>query len=87
MASKEEDRKFILDWLEVYRDLPALWKVKSKQYGDRNKKNAAYDILLSKYQEKYPQATRKDVKKKITPFKPQRCFQLLSITKLLINVH
>jgi len=31
---------------------------------DRNKKNHAYDILLKKYQERFPTATLDDVKKK-----------------------
>jgi hypothetical protein len=47
--SKEEERKFLLECIEVYRNLPALWKVKSKEYSDRNKKDAAYGTLLAKY--------------------------------------
>ena len=39
--------------------------VKSKEYNDRNKKNAAYEILLAKYRERYPEATKEDAKKKI----------------------
>ena len=64
-VSKLEDRNFILDWIESYRELPALWKVDSKEYRDRNQKNVAYDVLLAKYQEKYPAATKEDVKRKI----------------------
>ena len=62
---KQEDRNFILVWIQVYRELPALWKVKSKEYNDRNKKNEAYEILLAKYRERYPHATKEDAKKKI----------------------
>ncbi|KAK9499458.1 hypothetical protein O3M35_002490 [Rhynocoris fuscipes] len=49
----------------MYESLPALWKVKSKEYTDRNKKSKAYDKLLEIYRERYPNATREDVAKKI----------------------
>ncbi|XP_041377276.1 uncharacterized protein LOC121389692 [Gigantopelta aegis] len=62
--SKEEERKFLLECIEVYRSLPALWKVKSKEYSDRNKKDAAYDTLLAKYKQKYHTASREDLTKK-----------------------
>jgi uncharacterized protein YfbU (UPF0304 family) len=35
--AKEEERKFILDCIEVYHSLPALWNVKSKGYSNRIK--------------------------------------------------
>ena len=36
--AKEDERKFILECIEVYRSLPALWNVKSKDYSNRIKK-------------------------------------------------
>ncbi|XP_072051062.1 uncharacterized protein [Amphiura filiformis] len=63
--SKQEERHFIFEWIQVYRELPALWKFNSKEYRDQNQKNAAYDILLAKYRERYPQATKEDAKNKI----------------------
>ena len=36
--SLSEERKFILEVIEVYRSLPALWNVKSKDYSNRTKK-------------------------------------------------
>jgi hypothetical protein len=39
MATKVKDeRKFILECIEVYHPLPALWNVKSKDYSNRMKK-------------------------------------------------
>jgi uncharacterized protein YfbU (UPF0304 family) len=35
---KEDKRKLILDYMEVYHSLPALWNVKSKDYSNRIKK-------------------------------------------------
>ncbi|XP_064635774.1 blastula protease 10-like [Lineus longissimus] len=63
--SKLEERQFMLTCIELYRELPALWKVKSKEYSDRNKKDAAYQTLLEKYRERYPKASRDDLTKKL----------------------
>ena len=65
MSEKEEDRCFQLECIDVYRQLPALWKVKSDDYSDRKKKDAAYAVLVEKFKEKYPNYTRDDVKKKL----------------------
>ncbi|XP_042212146.1 uncharacterized protein LOC121859419, partial [Homarus americanus] len=61
---EQEDKRFLLECIELYRSLPALWKKKRDDFSDINKKKEAYDILLRKYQEKYPLATNDDVKKK-----------------------
>ena len=65
MSVKEEDRAFPLECIDVYRTLPALWKVKSDDYSNRQKKHAAYAVLIEKFKEKYPNYTKEDVKKKI----------------------
>ena len=61
---KEDERKFILECIDLYRDLPCLWKTNSGEYTNRAKKEVAYNILLSKYQERYSSATKEDVKRK-----------------------
>jgi hypothetical protein len=33
--AKEDERKFILECIEVYHSLPALWNVKSKDYKEK----------------------------------------------------
>jgi hypothetical protein len=48
---KEDDRKFILECIEVYHSLPALWNVKSKDYSNRMKNNEKYEHLPCKYRE------------------------------------
>lgn len=63
-SERNEERNFILECIQVYRDHSALWEIKSHDYMDRNKKNHAYDVLLKKYQERFPTATLDDVKKK-----------------------
>jgi len=62
---RNEERNFILECIQVYRDHSALWEIKSDDYMDRNKKNHAYDVLLKKYQERFPTATLDDVKKNL----------------------
>ena len=64
MCDKEEDRTFQLECIEVYKSLPALWKVKCDEYSNRQKKDVAYAVLIEKFQEKHQNYTREDVKKK-----------------------
>lgn len=61
---KDDERKFILECIEVYRSLPALWDIKSKEYSNRNKKNEQYEQLLRKYREYYPDADKSQLVKK-----------------------
>lgn len=63
-AKRSEERTFILECIRLYRALPSLWKIKSDEYSNRNKKSQDYKILLHKYQEKYPNATVDDIKKR-----------------------
>ena len=53
MSSKgtAEKRQFLIEFIEKYRSLPALWCVTSTEY--RNKKNGQSAKLLNKYKEKY----------------------------------
>lgn len=58
-------RAFIADFIEAYKSYPCLWKIKSAEYKDRSKKNAAYTVLIKKIQEMQPDATKQTVKAKI----------------------
>ncbi|KAK4320874.1 hypothetical protein Pmani_008314 [Petrolisthes manimaculis] len=62
---KESERKMMMEIIDVYRSLSALWKIKSDEYSDREKKADAYKILYGKYKEHYPNATLEEMKKKI----------------------
>lgn len=64
LNNKTKERTFILECIEVYKALPALWNVKSEEYSNRQKKNASYEILVTKYRKRFPDATREDVTKK-----------------------
>ncbi|KAL4715603.1 hypothetical protein ACJJTC_006182 [Scirpophaga incertulas] len=65
IRSISKEKQFILEIIDLYRLFPCLWNTKSKDYHVRYKKNAAYQTLLCKYREMFPNATKDDVKKKI----------------------
>ena len=59
------DKKYWCEFIELYKQHPCLWNVKSKEYSNRNIKNQAYEILVRKLKEKNESATRDTVTKKI----------------------
>ncbi|XP_018026499.1 uncharacterized protein LOC108681929 [Hyalella azteca] len=64
-GDKKEERDFIIEFISLYRSLPALWDVKCIDYNNRAKKKEQYDVLVRKYREKYPSAEKENVVKKI----------------------
>lgn len=60
------EQKFIIELIELYRTLPALWDRKCSQYNDRESKAIQYNILLEKYRERYPDADKNDIKRKMS---------------------
>ena len=44
-------KKFVADFIELYKSLPSLWMIKSKEYSDRNKKTVAYQKMVEKLKE------------------------------------
>lgn len=67
--SARNSPKFLQDnlreFIEVYKSEPALWRVKSRAYRDREVKAAAYERLLAKLREVDPDADTYSVVKKI----------------------
>lgn len=60
-----QNKQFILEFIELYEAFPCLWKIKSVEYRDRNKRNKAYEELLKKYKDIDKDATVQTVKNKI----------------------
>lgn len=58
-------RDFLRHFIDLYRTHPCLWKTKSKDYLDKNKKNTASQILLEKLKVVQPEATKNTVIQKI----------------------
>lgn len=42
-------QQLLEDFIRAYQNHPCLWRIKSKDYHDKAKKDAAYDVLLQKY--------------------------------------
>lgn len=63
--TKAEERTFILEFINLYKSLPALWDAKCREYMNKRLKSNSYNLLLDKYREVHPEATVEDVKKKI----------------------
>ena len=78
---KEAERKFILDLIEMYRSLPTLWKIKSDEYSDREKKAAAYKILHETFKEHFPDSTLDDLKKKLNSLRSNFRAELRKVEK------
>ena len=48
MANFKSPHHVISEFLELYRSFPCLWKMKSNEYSDTNKKGLAYADLIKK---------------------------------------
>lgn len=59
-------KDLIVELLQLYKSFPCLWKIKSEEYKNKNKKEDAYKCLVTFCKEKgFPEATREFVVKKI----------------------
>lgn len=62
---RKYSREFLVEFIDLYKSLPVVWKIKSKEYSNRDKKTQAYEILVRKWNEVEPSADRDFVTKKI----------------------
>lgn len=65
MADKFTRPDFLIQFIDLYRELPCLWKVKSKGYYDRNKRHEALEKLIELCKAVCPNPTIEYVTKKI----------------------
>lgn len=63
------DRDFVTDFIALYKSLPCLWKIKSKEYTNRNLKNEAHNKLVDFCKSINPAANREFVIKRIQSFR------------------
>lgn len=59
------NRECIAEFIEEYKLHPCLWKIKSKEYSDRDLRNSAYEKLIEKLRPINPGANRNLVVNKI----------------------
>lgn len=67
--SRYWSKEVMTNFIEIYKCHPCLWKIKSREYTNRNLKNAAYDKLVEFCKNFNPDANRDYVVKKIQNFR------------------
>lgn len=67
--SRYWSKEFIRHFIEVYKSYPCLWKVRSKDYTNKNLKNKTYEKLVEVCKTIYPDANKDYVIKKIQSFR------------------
>jgi len=65
IAPTDSTKKVLEDFIEIYKMNQCLWQVKNKEYHDRDKKEAAYKLLIEKLREIEPDANKSVVVRKI----------------------
>ena len=65
MNSFVTEKQFWAEFIELYRQNECLWRIRSKDYMNKLKKNEAYELLAEKLKEKDSDATIETVKKRI----------------------
>lgn len=65
MNTSSADKQFWANFIDLYREKECLWKIKSRDYVNKQKKNEAYELLLEKLKERDSDATIETVKKRI----------------------
>lgn len=81
MASFNNNKEFWCEFIEIYKGLPALWKIKSDCYKNRRLKDDGYKILTEKLKTIVPDADREMVKKKINALRTSYRRELDKIKK------
>ena len=81
VGARTEERAFLVELIELYRDLTPLWQTRSKDYNDRTKRAEAYDQLLAKYHERFPDATMDELKRRINTLRTNFRKELKKVLK------
>ncbi|RZB40369.1 uncharacterized protein BDFB_005149 [Asbolus verrucosus] len=62
---RQYTKKFLVEFIDLYKSHPTLWQIKNKEYRDKAKKAAAYELLVNKCREVEPDCDKDTVVKKI----------------------
>jgi hypothetical protein len=65
MGSTSQNRQFWTEFIELYKRLPAVWKVKCELYKNRNLKSEGYETMEANLKEIVSNANLETVKKRI----------------------
>ena len=62
---RQYTKKFLIEFIEVYKAHPALWQIRNSAYRDKAKKAAAYELLVNKCREVEPDCDKDTIVRKI----------------------
>jgi hypothetical protein len=65
MASTSQNKQFWTEFIALYKGLPAVLKIKSELYKNRNLKSEGYETMAAKLKEIDSNVNRETVKKRI----------------------
>lgn len=77
--SFEDNKTFWEEFILLYEEKPCLWNAKSKNFRNKQLRNAAYEQLIEKCKELFPNANKEFVVKKISSFRASFRRQLRKI--------
>ncbi|KAK5650681.1 hypothetical protein RI129_001710 [Pyrocoelia pectoralis] len=60
--SVRKRNRILEEFIEIYKSEPCLWRIKSKEYHDRDVREAACDRLVTKLKEIEPDANKSSVR-------------------------
>lgn len=63
-ARNMNEKEFLLEFISLYREFPQLWKLKSKDYMDKNKRQQGIQKMVEMLKLSRPTITEEEVKKK-----------------------
>lgn len=64
-----EEKEFAIQLISLYREFPCLWKVKSKQYMDKNQRSSALSKMVEVLKKVSPNIDETEIKKKINIYR------------------
>lgn len=62
-------KQFTVEFLELHKEYPCFWKIKNKDYINKNLKKKDYDDLIKFCKKVFPEANKDIVTKKIQSFR------------------
>ncbi|KAM7349650.1 uncharacterized protein ACRADG_008507 [Cochliomyia hominivorax] len=62
----DDKSNFTVEIINIYRECRALWDFRHPDYKKRSVREFQYELLLKKYRERYPNAVKEDIIKKIS---------------------
>ena len=70
---RKSEREVMAEFIDMYQSNTCLWKVRSKEYADKFKREEAYKLLVDHMKQLNPEIKKNDVIKKINSLRS--CFR------------